>query len=1123
MIQWFARNGVAANLLAAIIVLGGITSLLGIKMELFPEFSLDRVSVTVPYRGAAPEEVERAVIWRIEEEIEDLEGIKQMTSRAVEGSGNVTVEVERGYNLIELKEKIKSRVDTIDTFPVETEEPIIEELEVEPEVIVVAVHGETDQRTLKALGEKVRADLLAIPGITKIELLGLPSFEITIEVSEEDLRRYGLTFSDVADAIQETSVDLPGGAVKASSGEILLRTVGQAYTGEEFEQIVLLTQDDGTRILLGDVARVIDGFEDDPILTRFQGEPAVMLQIFEVGDQNPLDIVEKVEAYVAELNWLPEGIQVTPYRDFSYYLWGRLNTLITNGSAGLLLVLLVLTLFLRPSLAFWVTLGIPISFLGALLVMGWVGVSINLISLFAFIVVLGIVVDDAIVVGESVFSRFQETGGSSVQASIEGAEAVAKPVTFAVITTMVAFVPILMLPGTQGKFLYAIPVVVIITLFFSLVESKLILPYHLSLTRVGTGDRSKVSTFGRMQRGVADGLERFIRKYYKPQLEFILRHRYYLFAGFTAILLVTVGLMLGGWIKFVPFPRIPSDYIETYIALPEGASVEDTRRVLDRVEAALDETIAQVEAEGFANPLRYRRTIIGQQQRGGGPGGTQGNGGSHLAQIDVELVKSEGREVSAPALADRWRENVGTVPGLKEITFEASAGGGQGEPINVELRSNDLTQLRGAANFVKNALTDYPGVYDIRDSLADNQQELKIDILPAAETLGLSQAQLGRQVRQAFFGEEAQRVQRGRDDVRVMVRFPEQDRATLDSLESMRIRTRQGEEVPFSEVAEIQLGTGYAAISRIDRQRATNVFADADKEEIDLEAVKRDLADEILPAVQQQFPGLRASLEGESKDQRESLDSLQQSFLLVLAIMYALLAVAFRSYIQPIIVMLIIPFGIIGAAGGHLIMGYPLSFFSIYGILALSGVVVNDSLVLVDYINRQREKGVPLHLAVRDAGVRRFRPILLTSLTTFVGLTPLLFERSLQAQFLIPMAISLSFGVAFATFLTLGLVPATYLILEDIQRICGATWNWLLGRDAKPLRLAPLGLGHQTAFGAATEPDAADTSDEADATDETQTPEADPVPTPEAPSKQPRPEREHAPALRAAPKAEGTA
>jgi multidrug efflux pump subunit AcrB len=1044
MIRWFANNGVAANLIAALIVVGGIVAVSVIKVELFPQFSLDRVSITVPYRGAAPEEVEEAVIWRVEEKIQDLEGIKQMTATASEGVGTVVVEAERGYDVGELKDRIQSRVDTIDTFPDEVEEEIVEELLIEREVVVVALHGQADPATLKRMAERVRSDLLAMEGITQIDIRGVADYEITVEVSEDDLRRYGLTFSEVADAIRETSVDLPGGSVKASGGAILLRTEGQAYTGEEFEEIVLLTNEDGTRVFLGDVANVIDGFEDDPIITTFDGEPAIMLQVFEVGDQDPLEISDKVEAYCASVDWLPPGIEATAFRDFSFYLWGRLNTLLSNGAIGLALVLLVLTLFLRPSLAFWVTLGIPISFLGALAVMPWVGLSVNLISLFGFILVLGIVVDDAIVVGESIFSRFQEKHGSSIEAAVEGAEAVAKPVTFAIITTMVAFIPILLLPGTEGKFLYAIPMVVILTLLFSLVESKLILPYHISLTRAGSGRRDKLSWFGRTQRGIADGLERFIEKVYRPQLEYFLRHRYYGSAIFVAVLAVTIGLLVGGWIKFVPFPKVPSDYIETYIALPDGASIEDTREALNRVEGALEQTIAEVEAEGLRSPIKHTRTILGSQQRGGGPGGSQGAADSHLAQIDVELLKSEQREISAPKFAERWRENVGEVPGLKELYFEASAGGGQGEPLNIEIRGDSLEDLRSAADIIRDELEGFPGVYDIRDNLADNQREIKLNILPRAQILGLTQAQLGRQVRQAFFGEEAQRVQRGRDDVRVMVRYPEEDRASLDALENMRIRTAQGEEVPFSEVAEIDVGLGYAAINRVDRKRAVNVIADADKEEIDLEAIKRTLNDEVIPELESTFPGLTASLEGEAKEQREAFASLRQNFILVLAAMYALMAIAFKSYLQPIIVMLVIPFGLIGAAWGHVLMGHPLSMLSIYGLLALAGVVVNDSLVLVDYINRQRARGVGLHDAVRAAGQRRFRPILLTSLTTFAGLSPLLLERSLQAQFLIPMAISLSFGVVFATFLTLMLVPATYLILEDIQHGLGRFGRWLV-------------------------------------------------------------------------------
>ncbi len=1040
MISWFARNGVAANLLMLILVVGGMASLMRVKVELFPQFSMDMITVRVPFLGAAPEEVEEQINIRIEERIQDLEGIKELRSTANEGLGMVTVEVERGYDVRELLDEIKNRVDAIDTFPEEAEEPTIEEVLIRREVMAVSLYGGTDEATLKRLAEEVRDELLAYPNISQIEIIGVRDYEIAIEVSEEALRRHGLTFNDVANAVRATSIDMPGGSLKTEGGEILLRTKGQAYHGPDFRDIVLLTDPDGAYVTIGDVATVVDGFTDDPLSMTYNGQPAVDLVVFEVGSQNPLGISATVKEYVAQKQYdLPTGITISYWRDTSFYLWGRLNMLIENGIIGLALVLTVLTLFLRPSLAVWVTLGIPISFLGTFFVMPWIGVSINLISLFGFILVLGIVVDDAIVVGESVFTKFQKDG-PGVEASIAGTHEVSIPVTFAVLTTAVAFVPLLMLPGFEGKFLVAIPMVVIPTLLFSLLESKLILPYHLSLCKVGDHKRDSLNAFQRMQRRISDGLERHIEKRYKPVLRLCLDNRYLTLASFIFILAVTIALMIGGWVKQVPFPAVPSDYIGVMITYPDGTPASVTRKGLDRIEAGLREIVAESKAAGRASPVEDIQTVLGVHAFGGGPVGAAVSATeSHLGQVVVELRKAENRapEDSAVRLAQRWRETVGTIPGVKELTFNATAAGGQGEPVNIQLSGKSFAQLREVANVLKAELRNYEGIFDIRDNLADGQQEIQLKIKPGAEVLGLSQADLGRQVRQAFYGEEAQRVQRGRDDIRVMVRYPRAERESVGDLEDMRIRTPDGREVPFSAVAEAEVGLGYAAINRVDRQRVVNVLADADKDHIDLEAVKRDLEEDVLPGLLAKYPGVRATFEGESRQVQEGNDALKGSMLLVAFVMYALLAVPFRSYLQPFIVMAVIPFGLVGAVWGHVLLGHPISRLSIFGIIALSGVVVNDSLVLVDFINRRRREGVPLVEAVWNSGGDRFRPILLTSLTTFMGLLPILFETSLQAQFLIPMAISLSFGVLFATFITLLLVPVIYLVLEDIKRLTG--------------------------------------------------------------------------------------
>ncbi|MEM8550668.1 MAG: efflux RND transporter permease subunit, partial [Verrucomicrobiota bacterium] len=614
-------------------------------------------------------------------------------------------------------------------------------------VISVSVYGDTDEETLKRLAEEVRDDLIATPGITQVNITGIRDFEISIEISEQDLRRYGLTFQDIVEAVRRSSIDLPGGTIKTGGGEILLRTSGQAYVGEEFESLVLLTNEDGTRLTLGDIAKVVDGFTDNELYTTYNGLPAVTLIVNEVGAQNPLDISAKVKKYVDEKQQeFPEGITIGYWRDSSFYLWGRLNMLIENGILGLLLVMVVLTLFLRPSLAFFVTLGIPISFLGTFLIMPWLDVSINLISLFGFILVLGIVVDDAIVVGESVFTTFQREG-PGVESSVRGTQAVSVPVTFAVLTTAVAFTPLLNLPGFLGKFIYAIPMVVIPTLLFSLVASKLILPYHLSLCKVGDRHRENLNFLQRVQRAISDGLERFIDKLYRPFLRQCLNHRWLTFAGFTGLLALTIALVVGGRVKRVEFPVVPSDYIAVKVVLPDGAPASSTRAALNRLRVSLDEVVQDSMDAGRLNPIENIKTTLGQSAFGGGPGGSSASANkSNIGEIVIELLKSENLadEDSAVFLANRWREKLGVIPGVKELTFEAVAAGGQGSPIDVQVSGGTLADLRNFANDLKDELAQYDGVYDIRDNLADSQKEIQLDIKPSAEILGLSLGQLGR-------------------------------------------------------------------------------------------------------------------------------------------------------------------------------------------------------------------------------------------------------------------------------------------------------------------------------------------------------------------------------------------
>ena len=1033
MIAWFAKNGVAANLLLGIIVIAGIFSIKGMKMELFPDFDLDLVSITVPYPGAAPLEVEDGICKQIEEKIWDLSGIKELVSYSRENEGVVGVQVERGNDPQELADKIKVRVDSIINFPEEAEKPIVEVATQRRRVLAVAIHGNCDEKSLRKIADKTLDDLTNLSGITQVEIAGIRKPEIGIEVSEASLRQYGLSFDQVAQALKRSSIDTPGGVARTSSGETLLRSMGKAQDGKQFEEIRLLSNANGSNVQAGDLANVKDGFEDKVLYTRFSNEPAVTLRVFRVGKQSPIEISERVTDYVDTIKpRLPEGISMTVWQDSSYYLQGRLEMMVRNAFQGLLLVFLVLSFFLRPSLAVWVALGLPISFMGAFATMGVLDASINLVSLFAFIVVLGILVDDAIVVGESVYTLGSK-GEKPLKASIKGTHLVAMPVTFAIITSMVAFVPMLFLPGWLGKLMKDIPLVVIPALFFSLVESKFILPYHLSLCRFDSLPKNSLS---KIQNRISVGLERFIEIRYQPFLKKCLEWRYLTLSCFLGLLMVTFGLIAGGHVPSIRgVPPVPSDYISVKILMHDGVPAETTQKALAEVERARLETIDYLIEQKEPNPFRYVMKTMGAQPFSGGPRENADIAtGSNRGEISVELIKSEDRTRSAPQISALWRERIGPLPGLKQLFFGDVAAGGSKTAIDLEIAGQDLKAMGVAADLVKKKLASYEGIFDVTDTYSGGKREMKIEINANGLALGLTQADLGRQIRQAYYGEEIQRIQKERDEVKVMLRYPLKDRKTLTALHDLRVRTSSGVEAPLSEVATITMGQGYPTIKRSDRSRIINVQTSANKDTAKVPLIERDLELNFLPSLREKFPNSRFTFVGEKKEQEESDSGLAQAGGICLFVIYALLAIPFRSYLQPFLIMSVIPFGLIGAVLGHFLFGLPLSQLSHFGLVALTGVVINDSLVLVHYVN-QRAKETTLLEATRLAGMARFRAILLTSLTTFVGLLPILFERSLQAQFLKPMAIAIGFGVLFATFITLLMVPCLYLILEDLKKI----------------------------------------------------------------------------------------
>ncbi|SDB47160.1 Multidrug efflux pump subunit AcrB [Desulfonatronum thiosulfatophilum] len=1041
MIRWMAHHGVAANLLMLLFMVGGLVVGLNIKQEVFPEIALDKIQVSVTYPGAAPEEVEEGVLLIIEENVSGLEGIKKMTSQAVEGRGVVTVELLPGVDPDVALQDVKAEVDRIDTLPEEAEKPVITKMVNRVEVISLVVYGQTSERSLRETAEMVRDELLATPRITQAELGGVRPYEIAIEITEENLRRFGLTLESVAQRVRHAALDLPGGEIRTQGGEILLRLKERRYHGRDFEDIVILRTPEGAQVRLSDVASIRDGFEQTDEFALFDGLPAAMVTIYRVGDQKPGEIARAVLDYVAAKGpALPPTIHLATWNDTSELLQSRIDLLLKNALLGLTLVFLGLSLFLAMRLALLVMLCIPVAFLGALFLMPGLGVTINMISLFAFILALGIVVDNAIVVGENAFGH-RSRGLHPDQAAVLGASEVAGPIIFSALTTVAAFLPLLFVAGTMGKFIGAIPLVVIPVLTISLIQSLFILPAHL---RKGLARQRKREYFlKRLQNRVGAGLERFVAGPYARLLGVALEYRYATVALALAALILSVGLVGGGKVMFRFMPEVEADVITATLQMPHGTPVEQTALVVEHLVRQAGVAVAEFDRNLLPDHptggtvMRHIYALVGAHQiPGGGPQGASRISGGHLANVALQLQPGEERDVSSDVVARRWRELTGEVAGVESLTFKADLMR-FGANIDVQLSHADFDVLIPAAERLKAALADYSGVSDIADNHAAGKEEITIRLRPEAATLGLTEEELGRRVRAAFHGAEALRLQRGRNEVKVMVRYPENRRASLADLDELRVRAPGGVELPLAMAAHLQQDRGYSAINRTDRKRVINVTATVDARAGNVQDILQELRRTVLADLTADHPGLGFDLEGEERERRESFGSMGQGFLMALFMIYALLAIPFRSYAQPLIVMAAIPFGIVGAIWGHMIMGINLSMLSIFGIVALSGVVVNSSLLLIDFINSGRRDGMTVRDAVMASGQRRFRPIILTSLTTFFGLMPMILERSVQAQFLIPMAVSLGFGVLFATGITLLLIPALYMVLEDWRGLMG--------------------------------------------------------------------------------------
>lgn len=1032
-ITWMANNHVAANLLMFIFIVGGIVMAMSVKQEVFPEILMDTVQVSVIYPGAGPEEVEEGVVLKVEESLSGIVGIKKITSVASEGRASIIAEAVSGTDIDLLTQEIKAEVDRITTLPEEAEKPMVTKLLRRTQVVYVVVYGDIPERSLHEYAESISDDLRALPEITQTELAGVRPYEISIDIPEESLRRYGLTLGAVAERIRQASIDLPAGTVKSGGGDVMVRTKEKRYSGAEFSDIFIINRPDGTGVRLGDIADVRDTFRETDQYLSFDGKPAAMVAVFRVGEQKPIEISRAVKAYLeSKRATLPDSISLTTFDDKSELLKSRMNLLIKNALLGLVLVFIVLGLFLQIRLAIWVMLGIPISFLGAMLIMPGLDVSINMLSLFAFILALGIVVDDAIVVGENVFEHRKKRKGY-LRAAIDGAVEVSGPVVFSILTTIAAFTPLLFVDGMIGKFIKTIPLVVIPILILSLFECLFILPSHLGHSSGEKESNARPWLLTRIRLGFGARLDRFVEGPYLRLLRLSLSNRYATVASAIAIFLIVVGIVGGGVVKFRFMPKVDGDFVMASVKMPIGTPVEETRKV----EALLVRKAEQVRDEydlkrtDGNSILRNIYSMVGGTVVVGRPGGSVG--GSHMAEAALILTPSEVRKVSASEITHRWRTLVGEVPGVDTLTFSSNIVH-FGANIDIQIAHDDSAVLVSASEKIKKVLASYPGVGDIADNYTQGKRELTLKLTPDARALGITEEGLARQVRSAFFGAEALRFQRGRDELRVMVRYPESERRSIGNLEGMRIRTPAGAEIPLTRAATIEAGRGYSEINRSERKKVINVTASVESTVANAEEIITELKSTLFAELGADYPGLSFDMEGEDKERRESMASMKKGFLMALFVIYVLLAVPFRSYTQPLIIMAAIPFGLVGAVLGHMIMGYNLSILSMFGLVALSGVLINDALLLIDYINRKRESGLGAYESILEAGRRRFRPIILTSLTTSLGLTPMILETSVQAQFLIPMAISLGFGILFATGITLLLIPSLYLVLEDIKR-----------------------------------------------------------------------------------------
>lgn len=1037
LIAWFAHNHVAANIMMVLFLVGGLISIFNMRSETFPQIDPRLITISVVYPGATPYEIEDSITSRVEESLIGIEGVKRISSKASEGYGLINVELEDFANADDVYNDVETNVNALSDFPPEdAERPIVSKTKITPSVMMLALHGEVDEGTLRYWAENIEDELRQVDGVAQTSLRGVRDYQISVEVTENSLRQYGLTLDDVQRAIQNFSQDIPAGTVEASQGDILLRVQEKRYTGEEFENIILRSLPNGSALRIKDIGQVIDGFTDTNLVSKFNGERTALIEVYRSETADTIAVSAQIKDYIEGVV-LPKGLTLTIQQDQTIILQERMSLMMRNAILGFMLVFLILLLFLDLKLAFWTSVAIPVSFLGGIMIIHFMGYSINMISLFALIVVLGIVVDDAIVTGESIFEA-QNDEPDNPDATLNGVKRVIAPVTVGVTTTMAAFAPLIFSTGTLGQIIGIIPIVVIPILFISLLEAYFILPAHLS-----TSSRWSKGIVSGIRDRCAKNLRWFVDTKLGPFAKFLMTWRYPVLAIFVGFAIITFSMIQYGTIRFIFFPNIEGDEITINVEMPVGTPFKTTEETMLKIERETQAVREELES-GDQVIFENQTLSIGEQSSQGGPGSGPGSSSANnLGQLKIKLVSSDFRDVSASEVEGMIRKRVENFPGIEELKFQSSLVGDEPE-IEVELSHPEIDILRQAAEELKEKLARINGTREVTDTFDVGKTEYVFELTDQGLAAGLTPQMLGQQLRSAFFGLEAQRFQRGRSEVIVYVRYPEKERDNINALENKRIRLSDGTEVPLSVVANINVQQGYSRIETVNGRRIVSVTGDIDAEITTEGEVTEILSEQLLPELKQKYAGLSAQFEGQSRDRQEDLQSLANNMLIAMMLIYVLLGAQLRSYIQPVIIMSAIPFGVIGAVWGHYLLGYDLTFISLFGIVALTGVVVNDSVVLMDFLNHQRdEKGLSTFDSALSAIQRRFRPILLTTLTTSLGLLPMLLETSLQAQFLIPMVVSLATGILFATVIILFLIPILVLVVDDIAYVSSRGFNRL--------------------------------------------------------------------------------